>query len=274
MNSTGVCTVCMERCSKENMGCQCVRCMRVYHIQCGQVSVTISKEQAKKWICQNCSIQKNLKKLLESQEETIKRIPEMVAKEVRANINLLENKMNDIELTVNEVKNENCFLRSMDCRRDLIITGLPGSIRNPKELRDIVIKIGSIYNIAMSPGDIFQCLPLRRGSKVLVKFGNLFIKEDLMKLYLSSKDLKLNQILSTDVESRVYLNNNYPSIIQKTLLYCRRLKKLKMIEDFKINFTSGKTSVTGNDKLIEDFMNFGDLHLKYKLSKVSNSTIS
>ncbi|KAL5275490.1 hypothetical protein ACFFRR_001388 [Megaselia abdita] len=159
----------------------------------------------------------------------------MIATEVKTHFGELKEEVNSviepiklevqkIEKDVAWIKEDNFHIQSIECRRDLILSGIPSNIRDSKALREIIIKIGSYYQIVVRPDEIFQCVRMKKDNQVLIKFGNLFTKEDIMKAYLRSKDLKLSHILDTNVESRVYLNNHFPHHIIRIILYCRRLK--------------------------------------------------
>lgn len=267
----------MERCSKENVGCQCVRCKRVYHISCNQDQTTLTNDSAKKWICQPCEFQKNLKVWLDAQDSTIKKIPEMIASEVeshfgklndelKASIEPINMNMKNIEKDVCQVKEDNFHLQSLECRRDIIIDGIPSNIKEPKALRELIIKIGSVYNVAVKSEEIYQCIRLKKNNRVLIKFGNLITKEDVMKAYFRTKNLRLNQIVDTNVESRVFLNNNFPNQIQRSILYCRRLKKLNLISNYTVNFTTGKCTVISNENSTLNYAGFEELAKNHKFN--------
>lgn len=160
----------------------------------------------------------------------------------------------------------------MQCRRELMVSGIPASIRNTKDLREIAINIGSLYNVPVRTEDVFQCIRLKKENQVIIKFANVFVKEDIMSTYLRHKDLKLSQILDTDVESRVYLNHSYPPLIQRNLLYCRRLKKLDVIEGFMVNFANGHTTVTNKDKSTKICLDHKELSSIYPLRNGSHAS--
>lgn len=283
MNTSGVCTICLERCSKESIGCQCIKFKRIYHLNCSQITSHYSKELAKKWICESCEFQAKLKKLLETQEEaiksqgeSIKKIPETIAKEVTSQISKMKlglekdyeqikTKVISLEGDLHRVDEDSRFIQTIECKRDIIISGIPSSISEPKALRDIVLKIGTVYNIVVRPEDIFQCVRLKRHNQVMVKFGNVFIKDDIMAAYFKTTNLKLHHIMATNIESRVFMNNNYPKPIQRVMFYCQRLKKLNLISKYVVNFTSGKIMITGNDNTTASYANFEELSLKHKM---------
>lgn len=91
-----------------------------------------------------------------------------------------------------------------------------------------------------------------------------------MKAYFRSKNLSLDQIMDTNVESRVFLNNNFPNQIQKTILYCRRLKKLNLITSFKVNFNSGSSTIVSKDNVSLNYSGFEDIVANHKLQVDNN----
>lgn len=110
MNCSGVCTVCLEKLSKENYGCQCRKCMKSFHLKCGLIVSTLTKESAKKWVCQQCDFQSNMKSLLESQQLTINQIPELVASEVKKQLSHFEEKLSS---AVNPIKSDVTILEGL-----------------------------------------------------------------------------------------------------------------------------------------------------------------
>lgn len=55
-----------------------------------------------------------------------------------------------------------------------------------------------------------------------------------MKKYLASKNLKLSQVVPTDIESRIYLNENLAPAAIKAKNLCRHLQKTKAIKSFRL----------------------------------------
>ncbi|KAL5282182.1 hypothetical protein ACFFRR_005417 [Megaselia abdita] len=226
----------------------------------------------------NCDFQRNIKAILESQQSALNKIPQTVAKEVKSQLKQFEDKLSsaiapikaDVEVlknTMQKVITDYSHLSSLGCKSEIVISGIPETIKDPKALRDIVLKIGEVYDISVRYEEVYQCIRLKKEGKVLVKFCNLFIKDDIMKSYLKAKNLKLHQIVDTDVESRVYLNNNFPPDNQRNILYCRLLKKLNLIKDFSVNFKNGFSTITNLDKTTTTYNNFKDLSSDFKITR-------
>lgn len=155
---------------------------------------------------------------------------------------------------------------NMDYRRDILVTGIPASeAKTVDELLSLIYKIGTLYGVNVVPEQIFHITRLR-DHKILVKFNSVFRKDKIMKNYLSEKNLKLSQLLSTNnVNSRVFLNNNQPLNTLRMMLYCRKLLKSKAIKTFKMNNKDCSVFITDcNDQTIT-IGNLSDLRNRFPM---------
>lgn len=254
MNCTGNCTICLEKLSEDVIGCQCKSCLKRYHLKCGNIDVNkFSKESAAKWTCSPCLKEKKLFALLESQQKKIAEIP--------TRLTVLEE---DVE-TCRKNSNREQMIR---CKSEIIISGLPSNIKNPKQLREIVLRMGNFLKLNINSNDIHDCARLNKGERVLVRFSNVFVRNDLMELYFKHKNLCLNNIMDTDVTSRVYINNNLPTLIHKSIMHCRKLKATNRIVNFKIDYISGHITLNLVNNAVENFEDFKRLSTSYKIERL------
>lgn len=236
----------------------------------------LTRETLSKWVCPTCVFQNNMNTFMGKQQEAISKIPQLVTDEVKIQLEQLEKKLNlsvdpinsevsSLKQKTDEIKKRTMHLQGMECRRDVVISGIPNHVKDAKVIRDLVIKIGSVFGIGIKQEEIVQCFRLKPQGNVIVKFGNLFTKDDLMSSYFKKMDLKLCDFMDTNVESRVYLNNNLPPELQRTISYCRRLKKLNLIAGFKVNFKTGEAEIQALDNSSRKYQDFKDILSHYKL---------
>lgn len=218
------------------------------------------------------------------QQESISKIPQIVTKEVKTQLVQLEEKINlivePINLEISDLKKKTADfkkctlnLQNLEYRKDIVISGIPKQVNEAKAIRELVIKIGAVLGVQVDKREIVQCLRIKSQGKVIVKFGNLFTKEDLLSSYFKKMDLKLCDFMDTNVESRVYLNNNLPPELQRTVSYCRKLKKLGMIADFKVNYKTGESELRSMDNTSRTYHDFKDIisHLKLPQGREASS---
>lgn len=161
------------------------------------------------------------------------------------------------EMLQAEVDECKCKLRSAELqtsiferrlnRADVLINGLPRSIRN---LREPVINIAKACNIALHPADLQHCCYIYGGKSVLVKFNSVQMRDALMANYFRSNHIHLRDIMDTDVSSRIYLNDHLTPAASKLVHCCRKLLKRKIIDKFVlINGDLPKVRMTFGDGL-------------------------
>lgn len=282
MNCAGVCTVCLDKLSKDLVGCQCQRCFKRYHLQCGNIdSSKLTKESGAKWMCPPCVREKKVHSMLESQHNTIEKIPQLISTQIQSHLKTFEENLTAgviaplkeefscLASAVEACKNNMNHDQMIKCKSELIISGLPANIKEPKKLREIVLRIGDIYKLKLVSHDIHDCTRLSRGDRVLVRFGNVFARNDLMELYLKSKNLMLSQILETNIESRVYLNNNFPPSVHKSIMHCRKLKSMKRIVNFKVDYLSGLITLTLENDVVEKYSDFKLLSSAHRIQRIN-----
>ncbi|KAI9584801.1 hypothetical protein GQX74_006696 [Glossina fuscipes] len=118
-----------------------------------------------------------------------------------------------------QLENKNNRLHCFMNRADIIIKGIPPAVKSDK-LRDIVIAIGDVYGVTLTPFHIKVCCRMQRQAAVLAKFNNVAERDLIMKKYFKDLKLKLCQIYNTDdVVSRVYLDNNYTPVVAKMSVF-------------------------------------------------------
>lgn len=136
-------------------------------------------------------------------------------------------------------------------RADIIINGLPAGIKN---LREPVMRIGSICNTLITHSDIQHCCYLANGKAVLVKLNSVFLRDSIMINYHKKDSILLSEVVPEGVESRVFLNDNLNDATGKLLYVCRRLKEQSKIQKFKL-FSADRpkaiiTSLDGSVKIL------------------------
>lgn len=122
-------------------------------------------------------------------------------------------------------KSQNVLIKHQN-RPDIIITGLPAALSN---LKDIILKIGEIYEIPVTDCDINQCIYRKNLKEVLVKFNTIPIRDRIMKKYYETRELKLNGLIRGELVSRIFLNDHLTPMASKLTYLCRKLKKAKRI---------------------------------------------
>lgn len=143
---------------------------------------------------------------------------------------LFEAETND---KLQKLEMENNSIRKQLNRGDILVNGLPSYI-SKEDLYVIAESIGKSYEIAISEYDLNMCTWIKKKACVLIKFNNIRKRDDIMKNYRAKYDLKLNQIMSTDIESRVYLSDHYTPMADKLRYACRKKLKSGEIKKFRI----------------------------------------
>lgn len=243
MEISGVCNICFDNLSAEKRGVQCSKCFRCFHCSCSKVESKITRHT--KWCCVQCKESNAILELLNTQKTEISKLMEITNRVETLSEDLANLKVeipNMIKTEVNSVlsnTNESFKSNYSETKKDILISGLPASITNSHELSNIIIKACSILGVDININNIYNCYWLGDKKNVIVKFNSLLVRDSIMKKYLEKKNLLVSQILQGyDCSSRVYFNNNYPFNILKMLLYSRKLKKLNIILDFKMDFKS------------------------------------
>ncbi|KNC25473.1 hypothetical protein FF38_05860 [Lucilia cuprina] len=132
---------------------------------------------------------------------------------------------------ITALENENYVLHRRLNRADIIISGLPNGIEN---LFDPIIKIGSYYNISISKSDINHVCYIHQRKSVLVKFNNVFLRDNIMSAYFKTRSLKVADVVEGNIDLRIYLNDHYGPAAGKLNAICRKLLQKKVINKYRI----------------------------------------
>lgn len=139
----------------------------------------------------------------------------------------VDNKFTKLEI-------ENNALRRQLIRGDVLISGLPSTL-SLDDLYSIVPKIGKVFEVDILAWEINMCSWIRNKKLVLVKFNSMQKRDNLMKRYFQTRNLQLGQIMDTDIQKRIYLNENMTPMAAKLNYLCRRLVQLKKIDKFRVH---------------------------------------
>lgn len=135
------------------------------------------------------------------------------------------NKINDLENQIN------VFQRRQN-RANILVKGLPHGIKN---LREPIVKIGSICNIQLSPLDINHCCYISSGNSVLVKFNSVHIRDCIMVNFSKlSNPILANNVTKENINNRIFLNDHLLPNAANLMYTCRKLCNEKIIQSFKL----------------------------------------
>ncbi|KNC23171.1 hypothetical protein FF38_14155 [Lucilia cuprina] len=172
-----------------------------------------------------------VKKQLSDLTNIIKDIISSQLTDIKADLTKSLSKSNQLEKETNKkidnLLSENNYLRKQLNRPDIIVSGLPSNLHYD-DLYSTAIAIGKACNVNLSESDINFCTWIRRKSGVLIKFNNVLKRDIIIRKYKASYNLKLNDVMETDIEKRIYLNNHLIPIESKLHYICR--KKIKSAE--------------------------------------------
>lgn len=274
MEKVGVCNLCFAKLSDEKRGVQCSKCFRCFHCGCTKVESKITRNF--KWCCVQCNESNAILELLNTQKNDISKLMEFANKvdKLSEDLSVLRDGIPSmISKEVNEVLSSDRIMNQMnnnsknETKKDILISGLPTSIKDSLELSNLIIKACSILGVDITLNDIFNCHWLGDKKNVIIKFNSLLIRDMVMKKYFQSKNLLLSQLLQGyNCESRVYFNNNYPTNTRRLLLYSRKLKKLKLIQDFKMDFKKSVINVHLKDNSSASFSDFNSLRSSFPIA--------
>lgn len=263
----------------------------------------ISNDSYSEWTCHSCTEMRNILCFLKSQEGELAKInevavkvsdlsqnfadfknlvPKMIAEQIESAVTAVQQ---DVVSIVNPLKTElqkslfdNYRAERNKVRADIIISGIPESIKNVDELVQLVIKIGIVYEVNLPPQEIYQCKWIKSGGdtrKLLVTFNSLISRDKIMRKYFKDNTkLELNQIFPCEVSNRVYLNNNNPAKANKLYLYSRKLKKKGVIKNFKMDYSIGTVEITSCSDEISKFSDLGGIVAKYPVHQVERTNMN
>lgn len=134
---------------------------------------------------------------------------------------------------IEKLENENNFLRKQFNRSDIIVSGLPGHLHTP-DLYPMAISIAKACDVNIGELDINFCVRIRNKSAVLIKFNNILKRDLVMQNYRTKYNLNLKDVLDTDIDKRLYLNNHLTPIEAKLHYICRSKLKSNEIKSYRI----------------------------------------
>ncbi|KAI8116445.1 hypothetical protein CVS40_11489 [Lucilia cuprina] len=133
---------------------------------------------------------------------------------------------------INHLEQQNNSLRRQINRNDVIIYGLSENL-SADELYDAVFKIAKFFNLEIDHYDINICTYIRKKKSILVKFNSVYKGDVFMQRYFKAEKLKLCDIIGTDIQSRIYINDNLTPNASKLKYLCRKLLKDGKIVKYK-----------------------------------------
>lgn len=132
------------------------------------------------------------------------------------------------------LERENNNIRKQLNRSDIIVTGIPADDPKTANLYDVAISLGKACDVNISEYDVNFCTWIKKKSAVLIKFNSVFKRDNIMKNYRANYSLTLNQVIETDIESRIFLNDHYTPIISKLHYICRQKVKSGEVKSYRI----------------------------------------
>ncbi|KAI8119532.1 hypothetical protein CVS40_5089 [Lucilia cuprina] len=179
--------------------------------------------------------QQCLKDLIESSIHDIRSDLSTSLNEFRTSLKQCNESIKNVEANTKEritvLEAENNKLQRRINRPDIIISGLPSGI---DDLLVPVLAICKHYKVTADVKDINHCLYIQQGKSLLVKFNNVHLRDMIMKSYFKTPKLQLRDVIGTDIDARVYLNDNLTSASIRLQILCRSLRKEKKITWFRI----------------------------------------
>lgn len=149
---------------------------------------------------------------------------------------------NETNTKILMLEKENNYLHKQMNRSDKIIRGIPEFGISNESIISVVINIGKKYINSLDDRDIQFCTFINKRRAVLLKLNNINKRDSIMMQYraeLKNKDstyLKISDIMETDINSRIYLDDNYTPLESKLRYVCRDLKRNNVINRYKIMF--------------------------------------
>lgn len=84
---------------------------------------------------------------------------------------------------------------------------------------------------------------------MLVKFNNVDVRDSVMREYFKTRSLKLNDIIESELDSRVFLNEHFSPATANLNFMCHKLLREKIILKYRIiNADKPKAKLTFTDE--------------------------
>lgn len=266
INTEMKCFICKKDCARSNV--KCIMCSHSYHVECApdnipnmtvaMVEFIRTSNGAIVFRCGRCISApstgisddagvNHVAAKLDSLEEKIEQISKLLSDNILPQLSSIKK---DIENCVSRVEKfekctnekmeklmvENNFLRKQLNRGDILISGFPSTL-SMNELYNAIHKVGAVFDVDLQPNDINHCTYVRNKKVVLVKFNSIRKRDELTAKYFKNKNLQLNQVLDTDIQSRLFINDHLTPIAANLQYICRKLQKDKKITKYYVKNT-------------------------------------
>lgn len=237
------CGVC-SRLVKPGGGTACSSCGIAFHVVCGvpqEIVDILSKGVDLSWFCNTCKENNYPKNLHETFTAFASKISKDISKlstklgnDIAGCKKEIDEHKNDVAKELKRCSNSHYMSQLRANRFDIIFTGVPEEMR--KKPKDLIRNICSLFNVPYSEQIITTAITLKnRKNSLLVKFQNTFDRDMLMKEYFNrNATLKLSEIMNTEIESRIYLEDNLPLEMSLMKMHSQRAKKGNVIQSFKV----------------------------------------
>ena len=197
-------------------------------------------------------------------EQQLSKLPGEISDSINIKLDMIKGEITACTSKINKVEQitiskcaqlvvENNSLRRQMNRTDIIISGIPSSTF---DVYPVINKMFKVYNINLDPHDVNACFWINSKKAVLVKLNSLRKRDEFMKSYHLAHNLTLSQILETDIQSRVFVNDHLTPLASKLQFIGRKLLKSGKIKSFKlINTDAPKLKATLQDGMEKFFDN-------------------
>lgn len=252
METEGTCGVCYNRLETSRPGICCCKCGKIIHLKCAKLA---PDQVSNNFTCQPCSERRTILKMLERQQSELTKISQSISTQIAFSVTKLTNEeIRPLQDQVSAVHKENIGISRELYESKIAIYGIPDSVTDKNLMKLFIQDICKHYSVEISSQDIYNCYWMNttnktRMKKIVVKFNNIFIKDQLLKKYFADKKLEICNIpsLNSNINSRVYLEQLLPPSIERVTLYCRKLKKNGVISKYHVDFRTGISKVTLED---------------------------
>lgn len=210
----------------------------------------ISTEIGKQFEEHNRIFKKQVMASITELEKKIFQLFEQFRVEQTERLNKIKNdnnkKLNQVENAFNkrvcDLEVRNSILQRRLNRADIIIKGLPKSIR---KLTEPILNIATQCGVSLSGSDIQHCTYIHNGRSVLVKLNSVQCRDAIMMNFAKKKFLILKDILGGNVSSKVFLRDHLTAAASELVSICRDLRIENKIISYKfINSDVPKVKVT------------------------------